>query len=144
MSILFVFFVAHNGSLNDSRKLKKRIPGSSTCFECTIDTLERAQLAAATLVERLDPTETGSISEEDLDLGSDSGDPFASPAIGHIGGCIDNELVRCTLQRELSGDDILNVDLKDALTVGFCEAAAVKEGNGAKTAHPLSMVSARM
>eukprot|EP00985_Skeletonema_marinoi_P026035 scaffold19794_cov207-Skeletonema_marinoi.AAC.2 len=35
----------------DSRKLKKRIPGSSTCFECTIDTLERAQLAAATLVE---------------------------------------------------------------------------------------------
>ena len=124
----------------DSRKLKmKKIPESS-CFECSIDTLERAQLAATTLIERLDPSATGSISGEELDL--QSGNRLAAQAIGHIGGCIDNELVRCTLQRELpmalDGDAVPNFDLKDALTVGFCEAAAVKAGSGAKTAQPLN------
>ena len=119
----------------DSRKLKmKKIPESS-CFECSIDTLERAQLAATTLIERLDPSATGSIS-------GDLTNRLAAQAIGHIGGCIDNELVRCTLQRELpmalDGDAVPNFDLKDALTVGFCEAAAVKAGSGAKTAQPLN------
>eukprot|EP00984_Skeletonema_dohrnii_P027659 scaffold17294_cov78-Skeletonema_dohrnii-CCMP3373.AAC.1 len=105
-----------------------------------IDTLERAQLAAKTLIERLDPTATGFISGEELDL--QSGKRLAAQAVDNIAGCIDKKLVRCTLQRELpmalDGYAVPNFDLKDALTVGFCEAAAVKAGSGAKTAQPLN------
>jgi len=125
----------------DSSKLSTKSAKSSTCFECSIDTLERAQLAAETFIAVLDPKGTGSITKPVAGLASDN--PLAAQALDNIAGCIDKELVRCTLQREISkalkGDEaVTNTDIKFAMNVGFCEAEAVKEGNGAKTTQPLN------
>eukprot|EP00984_Skeletonema_dohrnii_P031596 scaffold24269_cov142-Skeletonema_dohrnii-CCMP3373.AAC.1 len=128
----------------DSSKLSTKSAKSaksSTCFECSIDTLERSQLAAETFIEVLDPEGTGSFTKSVAGLASDN--PLAAQAFDNIAGCIDKELVRCTLQREIpkalkDDEAVTNTAFKFAMNVGFCEAEAVKQGNGAKTAQPLN------